>query len=188
MTIQNGIRPVGVSSEVTAAAAPPVVTYRFGAFLLDMRRRLLFFGSEIRPLPEKLFQILIVLLEAGGETVRKEDFFSSVWPGDDISDANLTQHIFMLRGLLGESARDHSYVVTVAGKGYRMAMPIEQKSGLTMKQVCERCQRILTSESSAEICSYECTFCIDCAETVNHSCPNCLGELRPRPRRPARKA
>jgi hypothetical protein len=38
------------------------------------------------------------------------------------------------------------------------------------------------------ICSFECTFCRKCAEEILHRrCPNCGGELVPRPRRPAEK-
>ena len=38
----------------------------------------------------------------------------------------------------------------------------------------------------ARICSYECTFCADCVETVLHNvCPNCGGGFTPRPIRPA---
>lgn len=38
------------------------------------------------------------------------------------------------------------------------------------------------------ICSFECTFCIPCAtEALRGRCPNCGGELVPRPRRPAEK-
>ena len=35
----------------------------------------------------------------------------------------------------------------------------------------------------AYICSYECTFCANCAEAMAAVCPNCGGELVPRPRR-----
>jgi len=39
---------------------------------------------------------------------------------------------------------------------------------------------------AARICSYECTFCVDCAETRLHNvCPNCGGGFVPRPIRPA---
>nr|WP_246257978.1 DUF1272 domain-containing protein [Pararobbsia alpina] len=38
------------------------------------------------------------------------------------------------------------------------------------------------------MCSFECTFCVDCATSVlNEKCPNCGGELVARPRRPANK-
>lgn len=54
---------------------------------------------------------------------------------------------------------------------------------LNMKPDCERCSRTLTG-NHAYICSYECTFCADCSEAMQHRCPNCNGELVRRPRRP----
>jgi uncharacterized protein len=60
---------------------------------------------------------------------------------------------------------------------------------LQLRPNCECCDRDLPPESSqAMICSFECTFCRDCAEGVlAGSCPNCGGELAARPRRPADK-
>jgi hypothetical protein len=54
---------------------------------------------------------------------------------------------------------------------------------LEMKTVCERCGVSLTPADEARICSYECTFCTECGETTAQVCPNCGGELVPRPRR-----
>ena len=54
---------------------------------------------------------------------------------------------------------------------------------LEMRDQCEKCAKPLPAESAeARICSYECTFCADCAEAMGR-CPNCSGELQPRPRR-----
>ena len=54
---------------------------------------------------------------------------------------------------------------------------------------CECCNKDLPPESSeARICSFECTFCVLCAESaLKGKCPNCDGELVARPRRPANK-
>jgi hypothetical protein len=55
-----------------------------------------------------------------------------------------------------------------------------------MRQVCERCEAALAADGPAVICSFECTFCVDCADgTLAHVCPNCGGELVARPRRAA---
>ncbi len=163
----------------------PVDTYRFGAFLLDVRHRVLIHGRESRPLTEKTFLVLKLLLEADGRVVRKEEFLAEIWPGDIVTDANLTQHIFVLRGLLGQSARDNSHIVTVHGQGYRLGFTVERKAGLAMKQSCERCGRPLAANAEARICSFECTFCPDCASRMGQRCPNCGGELVARPRRVA---
>ena len=54
---------------------------------------------------------------------------------------------------------------------------------LELKPACERCGGALAADGDAEICSYECTFCVPCAESIGHVCPNCGGELVRRPRR-----
>jgi hypothetical protein len=54
---------------------------------------------------------------------------------------------------------------------------------LEMRDACERCQAVLPPDGAAAICSYECTFCIECFEAMEHVCPNCGGEIVPRPRR-----
>ena len=58
---------------------------------------------------------------------------------------------------------------------------------LELRPCCECCGRDLPPDSgAARICSFECTFCRDCAEGVlAHRCPNCGGELLRRPVRPA---
>jgi uncharacterized protein len=58
---------------------------------------------------------------------------------------------------------------------------------LQLRPNCEACDRDLPPDAEdARICSYECTFCADCVETVLHNvCPNCGGGFVPRPIRPA---
>jgi hypothetical protein len=57
---------------------------------------------------------------------------------------------------------------------------------LELRPNCECCDRDLDADSrDAFICSFECTFCRDCAERVlGGTCPNCGGELVRRPVRP----
>lgn len=57
---------------------------------------------------------------------------------------------------------------------------------LILKPNCECCDVDLKPDSrEARICTFECTFCSDCAETrFDNTCPNCGGELLRRPIRP----
>jgi hypothetical protein len=59
---------------------------------------------------------------------------------------------------------------------------------LELRPTCENCNRALPPNSvEARICSYECTFCVTCVETIlDNVCPNCGGGFAPRPIRPAR--
>ena len=58
---------------------------------------------------------------------------------------------------------------------------------LELRPGCECCDRDLPPESpDAMICTFECTFCADCASGVLCGiCPNCGGNLVARPIRPA---
>ncbi len=60
---------------------------------------------------------------------------------------------------------------------------------LELRPGCEACGKILPpSSTEAMICSFECTFCRACVETLlMNVCPNCGGGLSPRPIRPKAK-
>jgi uncharacterized protein len=57
---------------------------------------------------------------------------------------------------------------------------------LEIRQCCENCGKTLPNESNdAMICSYECTFCVQCVENIlENVCPNCGGGFEKRPTRP----
>src|ERR1700752_4672929 len=60
---------------------------------------------------------------------------------------------------------------------------------LQLRPNCEYCDKARPpSALDARICSYECTFCADCAENkLSNVCPNCGGGFAPRPIRPAKE-
>lgn len=57
---------------------------------------------------------------------------------------------------------------------------------LELRPNCEGCDKDLPSDSTqACICTYECTFCVDCVNNLlKNVCPNCGGGFSPRPLRP----
>jgi hypothetical protein len=59
---------------------------------------------------------------------------------------------------------------------------------LELRPTCENCNVALPPDSpDARICTYECTFCAPCVESVlENVCPNCAGGFERRPVRPAR--
>jgi hypothetical protein len=59
---------------------------------------------------------------------------------------------------------------------------------LQLRPNCEYCDRDLPPHADAFICSYECTFCPECAQSkLSNVCPNCGGGFAPRPIRPQRE-
>jgi hypothetical protein len=58
----------------------------------------------------------------------------------------------------------------------------EENGGLlrqmtTHKPGCEKCGKQLPARADAHVCSFQCTFCADCAGAMNDVCPNCGGQL-----------
>ncbi|WP_082179857.1 DUF1272 domain-containing protein [Asticcacaulis sp. AC402] len=58
---------------------------------------------------------------------------------------------------------------------------------LELRPNCECCDGDLPPAADAFICTFECTYCPDCAAKLEHACPNCGGNLVTRPIRPAGK-
>lgn len=115
--------PRSTRSTVSASAWLAEKT-AFGEFHLDATRRSLIRGSEVKQLPERLFGVLSLLVRANGAVVDKETFASVVWPDVVMTDANLAQHVYQLRQLLGETRRTGSSIVAASGRGYRLTHPI----------------------------------------------------------------
>jgi DNA-binding winged helix-turn-helix (wHTH) protein/lipopolysaccharide biosynthesis regulator YciM len=95
--------------------------YEFGPFRVDPEKEILLRAGEPVPLTPKTFQILLVLIRHSKEVVTKDDLMKAVWPDTFVEEANLSRNIFMLRKALGESPQDHQYIITVPGRGYRLA-------------------------------------------------------------------
>jgi eukaryotic-like serine/threonine-protein kinase len=103
--------------------------YEFGPFRVDPARETLLKAGVAVPLTPKTFQILLVLVRHGKEIVTKDDLMKTVWPDTFVEEANLSRNIFMLRKALGETAQDHRYIVTVPGRGYRLAENVQLVPG-----------------------------------------------------------
>lgn len=94
-------------------------SYRFDDYRLDVDRQVLIHNERLIPLSAKLFGILHCLVRAAGTTVTKDELISEVWQREDVSDATIVQHIWILRRLFDERANSHNLILTVPRKGYR---------------------------------------------------------------------
>src|SRR5580704_12081791 len=96
----------------------------FGSFRIDPEQRLLLRDHEPVPLSPKAFDLLLALTERGGQVVPKDDLMKALWPDTFVEESNLGQHVFQLRKALGERPQDHTYIITVPGRGYRFAQSV----------------------------------------------------------------
>src|SRR5215831_12639770 len=93
----------------------------FGRFRLDLRRPELQRDGQPVRIHRRALGILCALAEAKGAIVSKDELMVRLWPGRIVEEANLHVHISALRKSLGEHGEGHSLVVTVPGRGYRLA-------------------------------------------------------------------
>ena len=93
----------------------------FGDFrVLERQRRLLSGGMPVE-LGARAFDILMVLIEADGALVTKDELQRRVWDGVVVSPDNLKVQIAALRKALGE---DRGLILTDHGRGYRFTAEV----------------------------------------------------------------
>jgi DNA-binding winged helix-turn-helix (wHTH) protein len=100
--------------------------YEFFDFRLDLVKQQLLNKEQPVQLTHKAFQILILLVQNSGQITKKEDIFEQLWADSFVEDANLTQHIYVLRKALGPRVDGQSYIETVPRQGYRFTLSPEQ--------------------------------------------------------------
>jgi len=93
----------------------------FGRFRLDVGRRELLSDGEPVQLHGRALDILCALAAAKGEVVGKDELLNRLWPGRIVEEGNIHVHVSALRRALDNQGEGHSYVVTVPGRGYRLA-------------------------------------------------------------------
>src|SRR5437762_12175278 len=97
-------------------------TLEFGRFRVLLRRRQLAADGVPIELGTRALDLLLVLLEADGSLVTKEELLSRVWPGIVVAEENLKVQISALRRALGE---DRDFIRTEFGRGYRFVTAIK---------------------------------------------------------------
>ena len=101
-------------------------SYHFGPYRLDASQRVLLRDGKPVSLTLKAFDTLIALVQKQGLVVEKDDLMKQVWPDACVEDSNLTQNIFTLRKVLGETAEGLKYIETVPRRGYRFVAPVDE--------------------------------------------------------------
>jgi DNA-binding winged helix-turn-helix (wHTH) protein len=107
----------------------------FGRFRVMLRQRQLVADGVPIELGTRAFDLLLVLLEADGSLVTKDELLSRVWPGIIVGEENLKVQIFALRKALGEG---REFIRTEFGRGYRFTAAVHSTGAWS---VCQRPSR-----------------------------------------------
>lgn len=98
--------------------------YEFGRFRLDADDRVLTSGDRVVHLTEKVFNLLLLLVQRSGHLVTKEELMEQVWPDSVVEENNLTVSMSALRKALGEIQEGGQYIETVSKRGYRFVAEV----------------------------------------------------------------
>jgi DNA-binding winged helix-turn-helix (wHTH) protein len=95
---------------------PPVL--QFGAFTLLPTQRLLLEGDASVRVGGRALDLLIVLVEAAGKIVGRDELMASVWKEVVVDEGSLRVHVAALRRALRDDGDARRYIVNVPGRGY----------------------------------------------------------------------
>jgi len=100
--------------------------FEFEDYVLRPSERLLLQNGSPVPLKAKVFETLLSLVENRDRALSKEDLMKLIWSDRFVEESNLSQYIFILRRILGENPRDHRFIVTIPGFGYRFVAKVNE--------------------------------------------------------------
>jgi DNA-binding winged helix-turn-helix (wHTH) protein len=129
----------------------------FGRFRVLLRQRQLLADEVPVELGTRAFDLLLVLLEADGSLIGKEELLSRVWPGIVVSEENLKVQVSALRKALGA---DRDVIRTEFGRGYRFT-------------------GVLCSDGAADGCQHQARAKQRSASTLHHRASAGGTERRP---------
>jgi DNA-binding winged helix-turn-helix (wHTH) protein len=99
--------------------------FHLGAWLVEPRLNRLTRDGESIQIELKMMDVLVCLAEHAGELVERQTLIDTVWATEFISENILTRAIAELRNVLGDDAKNPSFIETIHRRGYTLVAPVE---------------------------------------------------------------
>ena len=135
------------TSEILTGMSRQKSCFEFGPFHLDASERLLLRDGRPVPVPPKVFDTLVALVENRGQLVLKEDLINRLWPDTFVEEVTLARYISDLRKALGNSP-ERKYIETVSKRGYRFVAEVKELAGAALVVERRTKSRIVVEEES----------------------------------------
>ncbi|MFY2822439.1 alpha/beta fold hydrolase [Ruegeria sp. MALMAid1280] len=103
--------------------------YTFSNCILDLDRRTLVRNEVAQHIEPQVFDLLVLLVQAEGRTVTKDEIVSQIWGGRAISDDAITSRIKSARKAIGDDGRAQRFIRTLPKIGYRFDGQMDSPSG-----------------------------------------------------------
>lgn len=112
-------------------------TLEFGRFRVLLRQRQLLADGVPIELGTRAFDLLMVLIDADGALVTKDELLALIWPGIFVEETNLKVQVSALRKALGE---DRDLIRTEFGRGYRFTAAVSSVAAVPENPRPMRCK------------------------------------------------
>ena len=100
------------------------IALQIGAWHIDPQLGQMSRGAQTVRLEARTLRLLLYLANRAGETVGIEELLDQVWSGVVVTQDSVYQAVTALRRLLGDDAKQPTYIVTVPRLGYRLIAPV----------------------------------------------------------------
>jgi TolB-like protein/DNA-binding winged helix-turn-helix (wHTH) protein len=100
------------------------IPLRIGDWRLDPQLGQLSRAGRSERLEARTLRLLLFLANRAGETVSVEELLDNVWSGVVVTQDSVYQAVTALRRLLGDDAKQPTYIATVPRLGYRLIAPV----------------------------------------------------------------
>jgi DNA-binding winged helix-turn-helix (wHTH) protein len=99
--------------------------YVFDGFEVDPSNRTCTQYGEPVPISGKVYDILLAFIENPGRLLSKEELLERIWADEFVEEGNLARNVSTLRKALGDTEKQHRYIATVPGHGYRFVADVD---------------------------------------------------------------
>jgi DNA-binding winged helix-turn-helix (wHTH) protein len=103
--------------------------YHIQGCVINTERRTLEQAGQRTRLTPKLFRLLLLFIESGGQVVTKHSIVKHVWQGQLVCETTVYKLVQRLRTLLGDDGDAQTVIQTIHGEGYLMSAK-QHKTGL----------------------------------------------------------
>ncbi|MEZ0220055.1 MAG: winged helix-turn-helix domain-containing protein [Tardiphaga sp.] len=110
---------------LSSTSESPGRAFVFGRFRLIPAQQLLLRDGVPIPLGSRALDLLLALVQRGGEVVSKDELIAAAWPDVFVHESNLKVNMCSLRRTLGDTQKQPTYVATVPGRGYRFVAAVQ---------------------------------------------------------------
>ena len=83
-------------------------------------------SDEPARLSPKATEVLLCLASQHGRVVTRDELHEQVWPGQYVTDSQVSKAINELRAALGDQQKPHQYIETLPRRGYRLVAEIRE--------------------------------------------------------------